>query len=82
MEYVIYKWAIRYIIYIYFFFVSHIYSGPKHKRRKKTERRRGSRDRRGDYFDETSPSPGGHRDARYNDMAPKYVLIYDSRTRK
>uniref|UniRef100_A0A6B2E6D3 Putative conserved secreted protein n=1 Tax=Phlebotomus kandelakii TaxID=1109342 RepID=A0A6B2E6D3_9DIPT len=46
-------------------------SGPKHKRRnKKYERRRNSRDPR-DYY-EDSNSPGGSRDTRYNDMAPKH----------
>ncbi|XP_059619973.1 prominin-like protein isoform X4 [Phlebotomus argentipes] len=46
-------------------------NGPKHKRRnKKYERRRNSRDPR-DYY-EDSNSPGGSRDNRYNDMAPKH----------
>jgi hypothetical protein len=65
------------------FFFSYLpHSGPKNKRRKKADRRRGSRDRRGDYYDESSsPSGPTHRDARYNDMAPKYVLLSGNRGR-
>lgn len=54
-------------------------SVPKNKRRnKKIERRRSSRDRRGDYYEDSgSPTHGpmtsssSGRDNRYNDMAPK-----------
>ncbi|XP_055382529.1 prominin-like protein isoform X2 [Condylostylus longicornis] len=50
-------------------------NGPKNKRRKK-DRSRGSRDRRGDYYEESGSSHGqvgtGGRDTRYNDMAPKH----------
>ncbi|KAJ6641812.1 Prominin-like protein, partial [Pseudolycoriella hygida] len=50
-------------------------NGMKNKRRKKEPRRRSSRDRRGDYYEDSgSHSPHGPRegprDARYNDMAP------------
>jgi len=49
---------------------------PKNKRRRKADRRHDGRDRRGDYYEEASPtaaaSSSGHpRDARYTDMAPK-----------
>lgn len=53
-------------------------SGPKNKRRKH-DRRVSSRDRRADYYEESgSPhhehhSGSGSREARYSDMAPKYV---------
>ncbi|XP_055915367.1 prominin-like protein isoform X2 [Eupeodes corollae] len=51
-------------------------NGPKNKRRKSKERRRTSRDRRADYFEDSGsshgPGPAGGRDTRYNDMAPKH----------
>ncbi|XP_053685565.1 prominin-like protein isoform X2 [Sabethes cyaneus] len=46
-------------------------SGPKNKRRKKSDRRRDSRDRRDVYYEDGSPSGGHSREPRYNDMAPK-----------
>lgn len=53
-------------------------SVPKNKRRRKADRRHDGRDRRGDYYEEASPTAAGssshpHRDARYTDMAPKWV---------
>lgn len=51
------------------------FSGPKNKRRSKNDRR--YRDRRAEYYEETSSPhtehPSGSREARYNDMAPKWV---------
>ncbi|XP_055619543.1 prominin-like protein isoform X3 [Toxorhynchites rutilus septentrionalis] len=44
-------------------------SGPKNKRRKKSDRRRDSRDRQV-YYEDGSPSGGHSREPRYNDMAP------------
>lgn len=49
---------------------------PKNKRRRKADRRHDGRDRRGDYYEEASPTAGASsshpiRDARYTDMAPK-----------
>ncbi|XP_058836756.1 prominin-like protein [Topomyia yanbarensis] len=46
-------------------------SGPKNKRRKKSDRRRDSRERRDVYYEDGSPSGGHSREPRYNDMAPK-----------
>ncbi|KAG4077541.1 hypothetical protein HA402_002968 [Bradysia odoriphaga] len=48
-------------------------NGMKNKRRKKDQRRRSSRDRRGDYYEDSGSPHGpreGPREARYNDMAP------------
>ncbi|XP_055531338.1 prominin-like protein isoform X3 [Wyeomyia smithii] len=45
-------------------------SGPKNKRRKKSDRRRDSHDRRDVYYEDGSPSGGHSREPRYNDMAP------------
>jgi prominin 1 len=48
-------------------------NGPKNKRRKKNDRRHTSRDRRADYYeDSSSPRLEAPREARYNDMAPKH----------
>ncbi|XP_037044622.1 prominin-like protein isoform X5 [Bradysia coprophila] len=50
-------------------------NGMKNKRRKKDQRRRSSRDRRGDYYEDSGSPHGpreGPREARYNDMAPKH----------
>lgn len=59
-------------------FLQQLFSSvPKNKRRRKNDRRHDARDRRGDYYEEASPtaagSSSGHpqRDARYTDMAPK-----------
>lgn len=62
-----------------FFFGFGNYSGPKNKRRKQNDRRHTSRDRRAEYYEDSgSPhhehsSSSGPREARYNDMAPKWV---------
>lgn len=55
------------------------FSGPKNKRRKQKDRRRGgSRERNRDYYEESTPAHPANsgsgstgRDTRYNDMAPK-----------
>lgn len=49
-------------------------NGPKNKRRKAKDRRRGSRDRRGDYYEDSGSSHGAPvgRDTRYSDMAPRH----------
>ncbi len=55
-------------------------SVPKNKRRRKADRRHDGRDRRGEYYEEASPTTAAgssshpNRDARYTDMAPKWVL--------
>ena len=60
-----------------FHYFSTFFSVPKNKRRRKTDRRHDGRDRRGDYYEEASPTTAApstshpHRDARYTDMAPK-----------
>lgn len=64
------------------FVFNHSSSGPKNKRRKH-DRRVSSRDRRADYYEESgSPhhehhSGSGSREARYSDMAPKYVQFFN-----
>ncbi|XP_063700533.1 prominin-like protein isoform X2 [Culicoides brevitarsis] len=44
-------------------------SGPKNRKRNKKRDRRS--ERHAEYYEDASPSTGHHRDARYNDMAPK-----------
>lgn len=59
--------------------ITFTFSGPKNKRRKQKDRRRGgSRERHRDYYEDTAPAHPAHagggsagRDTRYNDMAPK-----------
>lgn len=59
-----------------------VFSVPKNKRRRKADRRHDGRDRRGDYYEEASPTTSAAatsshpiRDARYTDMAPKWVVL-------